>query len=284
VQRPSLDGILCPRRAHLYEVKYSALYYTKLKGFKERAIIIDIPGFLKDYAGVISALVAVTNLYFVSQVFKFNRRMSQSKLSISHIFDNDDEFTRALLSSNPSEVPSYEIDNTYFQGDLTWIEPRFGLPSATLLKVEAMKTLSVRVKNNGELPSTNVKVKLIFKAYGTVNFYPREGEEFTELLPREVFFERDINIIIPYIGADEERVFQICKLHGQFREAELHLMQIKANGFEYIKPNLFKNLFSKEDTEIILHHYKCSILKLRRIPEIDLKNLYGLTTDFDDVP
>lgn len=238
---------------------------------------MNISGILKDYAGVISALVALTNLYFVSQVFKFNRRMSQSKLSISHnLLDYDGHI---MIKNGKGVQIVSAIDKTYLLEHLTNIEPRFGLPSSRLTESEDMKVLIVNVKNNGDLPSTNIKVDLVFQAFGTINFYPKENEEFTKLLPRELFFEEKLRIKIPYIGANEDMNFQICNLHGQFRETELHLVKVRANGFDYIKPNILRSFFSKDDSRITLNHYKCLILNINRLSEFDLKVLYGLPTE-----
>lgn len=246
---------------------------------QKRVGFIDIPGFLKDYAGVISAIVALTNLYFVSQVFKFNRRMSQSKLSISHDLLKYDGFIMIGEGRSKGAQNVSAIDKTYLLENLTNIEPRSGLPSSYLTRKEEMKALIVNIKNNGDLPSTNVKVDLVFQTYGTINFYPKDDEEFRDLLPRELFSEHKISIKIPYIGAEQEMNFQICKLHGQFRETELHLVKVRANGFDYIKPNILKNFFSREDSKITLNHYKCLILNIARFSEFDLKILYGLPID-----
>lgn len=249
----------------------------KNKAFKERTILIDIPGFLKNYAGVISAFVALTNLYFVSQVFKFNKRMSHSKISISQDFFMDDEF-EVFTKDGPVKSKVNEVDKTYLLDQLTNIEPRFGLPGQILRQKESMKVQIVNIKNKGDLPSTNVKVELLFTTFGTVNFYPKDT--ITTLLPRELFSQHKISIKIPYIGANEEMRFQICKLHGQFRETELHLVKLRANGFTYIKQNILRSLLLREDSKVLLKHYKCLILSnLTTFSEFDLKVLYGLPID-----
>ncbi|MDT0174431.1 hypothetical protein [Exiguobacterium sp. BRG2] len=209
--------------------------------------------------------------------------MSQSKLSISPSFERGDAFTRSLARSARNNQESRNLDDTtYFLENLRYVEPRFGLPTFSLNGAEPVKTLSVILKNNGDMPSTNIEVDLVFKAYGTVNFYPRDGEVFEKLLPREVFFEEKINIRVPYIGGNEERKYDICSLNGQFRETELHLLKIRANSFDYIKPNYFKNLFSKKDSEIILHHYKCSFLQSNPMTQLRFEQLYGIAEDFED--
>ena len=238
---------------------------------------ISISGFLKDYAGAISALVAVTNLYFVAQVFKFNRQMSHSKISISQDLFMDDEF-KIFPKDGPARSKVDDIDKTYLLDHLTNIEPRFGLPGQLLRKEESVKVQIVNIKNNGDLPSTNIKVDLVFTTFGTINFYPKD--RITNLLPRELFSQHKISIKIPYIGADEEMRFQICKLHGQFRETELHLVKLRANGFNYIKQSILRSFLLKEDSRILLNHYKCMILSNpTRFSEFDLKVLYGLPVD-----
>lgn len=202
--------------------------------------------------------------------------MSQSKLSISPLLEIGDDFTFSLSGVG------FKAEDTYLLKDLKWIDKQKGLPNKPLNRPERMKTLAVKVKNSGDLPSTNVKVDLIFKAYGTSEFYPKDGEEFKTLIPREIFSERKINIRIPYMGADEERTYEICALHGQFRETELHLSKIRANGFDYIKPSFLKKYFSKEEGKIILHHYFCSILLSNPTTELDYKLLYGIAEDHED--
>lgn len=206
--------------------------------------------------------------------------MSQSKLSISHDLLNYDGHIM-IKNGQGAQIVS-AIDKTYLLEHLTNIEPRSGLPSSHLTEREDMKVLIVNIKNNGDLPSTNIKVDLVFQAYGTINFYPKENENFKELLPRELFFEEKIRIKIPYIGSNEDMNFQICQLHGQFRETELHLLKVRANGFDYIKPNILKSFFSKEDSKITLNHYKCLILELNRLSEFDLKVLYGLSVNEEE--
>lgn len=203
--------------------------------------------------------------------------MSHSKISISQDFFMDDEF-EIFLKNGPIQPKVNNIDKTYLLDHLTNIEPRFGLPNQILRQEEAVKVQIVNIKNKGDLPSTNIKLDLVFTTFGTVNFYPKDT--IAKLLPRELFSQHKISIKIPYIGADEEMKFQICKLHGQFRETELHLVKLKANGFTYIKPNILRSFLFKEDSKILLNHYKCSILSnLTTFSEFDLKVLYGLPID-----
>lgn len=213
------------------------------------------------------------------QVFRFNKRMSQSKMSISPLLEKGDDFTLAFSGND------FKADKSYLLEDLKWIDDidnKNRLPKKPLNRPEPMKTLGVKIKNSGDLPSTNIKVDLVFKAYGTSEIYPKDGEEFKTLIPRELFTERTVNIRIPYMGADEERTYEICALHGQFREAELHLLKIRANGFDYIKPSFLKRSFSKEEGRILLHHYFCSILLSKPKTELDHKLLYGLAEDHED--
>lgn len=186
----------------------------------------------------------------------------------------DDEF-EISPKDGPARSKVDDIDKTYLLDHLTNIEPRFGLPGQKLRQEELVKVQIVNIKNKGDLPSTNIKVELLFTTFGTVNFYPKDT--ITNLLPREIFSQHKISIKIPYIGADEEMRFQICKLHGQFRETELHLVKLRANGFTYIKPNILRSFLLKEDSKILLKHYKCLILSnLTTFSEFDLKVLYGL--------
>lgn len=145
--------------------------------------------------------------------------------------------------------------------------------------------LAVKLKNNGDLPSTNVHVKLLLKMYGSKNIYPKEGVDKSTLIDREFFEQEEVNIRIPYIGADEEISYKILVQKGQFRETELFLISIKANGFTYVKNSLFKNFFFP-DSKILLNHYehplvnfiKLNLLKNQnRVTEEDIKMFYGFS-------
>lgn len=103
------------------------------------------------------------------------------------------------------------------------------------------------------------------------------------MLPRELHNEKAINIDINFMNGDEERFFPICELHGQFREAELILLEIKANGFDYMNmnKNKLKEFFSKP-TEVVLHHYKHRFLEITDISSIKkskIDSFYGIKTE-----
>lgn len=251
--------------------------------------MINFFDLLSDYSALISVGIALTNLFIVIQVFKFNRRMSQSKLSVSPSLQPTflPHFSVLL---DPEKI-DYEItkhkiwianlDMTYYLSELEDIPHKPGLPIIKDSMLghynsihEDMKTLSLSVKNSGDLPSTNVEVKLLLKTYGTKNFYPKE-ELNNKLIDRELFSEHVINISVSYLGANDERSFAICNLYGQFRETELILLSIKSNGFTYIKNGIFKN-FLRPNSHIILNHYKMDKLTSPDITKEDLLKIYGL--------
>jgi len=221
--------------------------------------------------------------------------MSQSKLSVSPSLD----FT-FLPHFSPQTDPNkleYEIekhksffsslDDTYHLREFDDLPETLGLPILEdsifghyNSNYEQWKTLSVFLKNSGELPSTNVHVKLLLKTYGTKNFYPKENLT-SELLDRELFSEHEINITLPYLGANDERAFSICNLYGQFRETELILISIKSNGFTYIKQGIIKN-FLRPNSSIILNHYKMDKLKHKNITQENLLKIYGIHSSLED--
>lgn len=237
---------------------------------------------------MVSTLIAITNLFIVIQVFKFNRRMSQSKLSVVPSLKAHFLPRSSVLRSQEDieeEIQKHRnwqdnLDNTYYVNELNFdnMPNRIGLPTLeeSLLGIvanETIKTLSVIIKNTGDLPSTNVRIKLLLKTYGTKNFYPKSPLP-KELIERELFSEHEISIPIAYIGANDQREFSILHLNGQFRETELILLSIKSNGFTYIKNSPFKNFF-RPDSEIILNHYEMDRLK-EKITEDSLKVIYGI--------
>lgn len=178
------------------------------------------------------------------------------------------------------------LDTTYYLRVLDNLPNRIGLPKlkdslSMFGDEENVKVLSISIKNTGDLPSTNVRVKLILRTYGTKNFYPKNPLP-NKLVEREIYSENEITIPVPYMGANDERSFAIYYLHGQFREAELILLSIKANGFTYIKNHFIKNFFSP-DSEIILHHYEMERLNVpRQLTEQDMKIIYGLGITSDE--
>jgi len=250
---------------------------------------------LTIYSPLISAVIAFSNLLIVIQVFSFNRRMSQSKLSVSsslkpYFLSTKPDTSKPNQFGINSEYKEERLkhtewldslDYTYHLHDFNNIPHRLGLPlhEEKLLEFkdrEDVKSLSISISNTGDLPSRNVRVKLLFKTYGTKNFYPKTPLP-TELVEREVFSERSITIPVAYMGANDQRTFSICDLHGQFRETELILLSIKSNGFTYVRNNLFKKFF-RLDSEIILNHYVMDKLNLLDLTEHDLRIIYGLKT------
>ena len=177
------------------------------------------------------------------------------------------------------------LNSKYFLTEYLNIEGKPGLPvnKKPVNFFEKNYILGIKLKNNGDLPSTNVHVKLLFKMYGSKNIYPKENIDATTFIEREFFDEKEINIHIPYIGANEEIPYKIFEQKGQFRETELILLSIKANGFTYVKKSVFKN-FLYPDSKITLDHYKHSFIRFMEqdllkdqlfISPKDMKNFYG---------
>lgn len=222
--------------------------------------------------------------------------MSQSKLSVSSSLKPyflPSEVNTSSKSNTLGDYSEYqkelfmhrewleELDYTYHLRVLNNLPHRIGLPLQEekllgFIDFEDVKSLSITINNIGDFPSRNVRVKLLFRTYGTKNFYPKSPLP-TELVEREVFSEHPITIPIAYIGANDHRTFSICDLHGQFRETELILLSIKSNGFTYIKNNFLKKFFGL-DSEIILNHYMMNKLNSIDFTEQDLRIIYGLKT------
>jgi len=206
--------------------------------------------FLKDSLPVISIFIAVL-------VFRFNKRMSYSKLSVK---PNQRNYDQSMELST--------LDYTYDLYKLDWINPKKGLPASFLTQWEneanksgykdiRMKAqmLTVTLLNKGELASTNIKITLIFKAYGSKIIYSEnpEGDFSIQSSKRKKFTSKKIVIKVPYMGAGEEREFVIVDLRGQFREAELILTNIRANGHSYFRESFPQKLSSKN--RVVINKY-----------------------------
>lgn len=272
---------------------------------REGAIFIDIPEFLKAYANVFSVVVAITNLFLVRAVFNFEKRKDQPKVSVTPKFEVDREVIAALFgkSTGGNTEDSIETVKDYYLRDLIpeHIVQERGLPSLDLIKVDysdygtrgisdkelnkinSSKILGIYLKNHGNFPSSNIQVKMLFRTYGTAIPYPIENNIYKKMLPRELHNEYVIDIDTNFMNGDEERYFPICELHGQFREAELILLEIKANGFDYMNmnKNRFKGFFSKP-REVVLHHYKHRFLEtidIQKISKSKIDSFYGIKTE-----
>lgn len=189
--------------------------------------------------------------------------MSQSKLTISPGFK-----TKDLLKEE-----GLNLDKTFKLSLLDRIESVKGLPKRKLLPDvirynKNSQFLYVTLKNKGELASANAQVTLIFRGYGS-KVKGEINEEFYDehmyyILPsaaqsnmkgsvekRKLFIEKKIVLSVPYIGTDEEKHFELLRLNDHFRETELILLKIKANGHTYFKQNLFQRIF----TPIVIHRH-----------------------------
>ena len=211
--------------------------------------------FVTYISPAITILIASLNICFVYLVFKFNRKMGQSKLSVSPVIYPYDQSLE--LSS---------FDSTYELWALNWVEESRGLPMSMNDRINDEnergvpsdsrfdpQLLTVKFKNKGELASTNIKVVLLFKAYGSKINYVENGKANLNYksFHKKLFSKKKIVIKVPYIAADDEAEFQILDLTGQFRETELILCKIKANGHTYFKEKLLAKIFNR----VIIHHY-----------------------------
>ena len=191
--------------------------------------------------------------------------MSQSKLSIFPLVLTKEPIPMSRLIPEEERNKAYlehhqsisNLNSDYFLKEYSTIKDVPGLPVNNVpLNLFVIKNVvAVRLKNNGDLPSTNVQVKLLLKMYGSKNFYPKDSIDTNTFIDREFYDQKEININIPYIGANEEKSYKLLEQIGQFRETELILLSIKANGFTYIKNNVFKS-FLYPDSRVVLNHYK----------------------------
>ncbi|KQS21317.1 hypothetical protein ASF99_15070 [Exiguobacterium sp. Leaf187] len=204
---------------------------------------------------IVSTILSIISTFIARTVFQFTKKMSYSKLSVSPMTYTYDQSPD--LSS---------LDSTYHLRRLTWIGKLRGLP-ITVLDRRTDETdrgvlpdsrfkpqmLTVKLRNNGELASTNIKVVLVFKAYGSKIKYVKNQKDILNYKSanRKLFSKKKIVIKVPYIGADDYAEFQIADLNAQFRETELILCKIKANGHTYFKEKLLSKMFNR----VVINHY-----------------------------
>jgi len=226
------------------------------------SIVVDwaIQGF-KKLSG--STILSIISIFIALTVFRFNQKMGYSKLSVLPLFTVEDHF--ADLSS-----PEY----TYFSKELSYFKRVKGLPTdvfditygdseeekkrgqALLSYFDSVfhpRTLTVKLRNKGELASTNIKIVLLFKGYGSSIKYSKNPIDVLDYKShkRKLFSRKKIVMQVPYMGADEEKDFMIVDLNGQFREAELILCKVRANGHTYFKEKLLDKMFNR----VVINHY-----------------------------
>lgn len=242
--------------------------------------------FVTYISPAITILIALLNICFVYLVFKFNRKMGQSKLSVSPYLKVYDFNSNADLTDDTYDEaadPTYSLSNYNW----IWYEPVVGLPIRILDRIDRdldrnvpfdnrfkPQTLIVKLNNKGELASANIRITLLFKTYGTkIEYGENRVDEFDYIsLKRKLFSQKKVVIKVPYMGADDVKEFQIVDLKGQFRETELILCKIRANGHTYFKESWFSKLFSNR---VIVNHYYHPYLEGNSSKE-DLNALIGL--------
>lgn len=217
---------------------------------KEVTAIDKFVNFFDKFDPVTTAFLAALNLILVFIVFRFTRKMSQSKLSVS---PETAYSTRIRLDEMMNHHPDLKHDKEYFK-EIQFKEEGFPLTNQQSLS----ETLFLRVKNRGDLPSTNIKIQLSFKIYKTKIKYDKRDSNDLNIRSQNRKKHKTIiyNINIPYMGADEERLYDLFELHGQFRETELILLKIKANGHVYFREKIMSYLFNPT----IINHYKHPLL------------------------
>lgn len=231
---------------------------------------------LKYVSTIIATSIAILNIFLVRSVFKFNRKMGHSKLSIKTSLINE------KFASNRKPL----LDFTYNLDYLLFIDQIKGLPVIDYQERTNMvkNFLTVNLDNKGELPSTNIQVTLILKAYRTrlreetnkldsiiINQQMKRKLPMSPILERRFLFQKKIIIKIPYIGAEDNKKFVIAPIIEQFRETELILVKIKANGHTYFKRRFFQSFFRP----VVINHHLHPFLENPPSDGSDLKKFIG---------
>ena len=202
------------------------------------------------------------NLWLVWLVFRFNKKMSQSKLSVSPEV--------ILLNGTPQNTNGkyVNLDTTYFintpfEGEGFPLGYNNASPEKVYLKIQ----------NRGDLPSTRVSIILSAKFFKTEITYDKKDANGIAIKKqkRKLHQEEKIAINIEYMGADEERYYLLFNLLGEFRESELTLNSIKANGHTYFKEG-WLHRFTKPTN---IHRYSHPGLTPQASDTNDLYAVYG---------
>ena len=214
---------------------------------------------LKGLSG--STILSVISVYIAYNVFRFNQRMGYSKLSVS-----------PLISKYDESMDLTHIDFTYQIKGLHDVKTVKGLPEPMIARVLrdphntylnddrfTNQMLLIKLINKGEIASTDIKISLVYKGYGTRVRYKKDRIDDLdfEVGNRKLVKTVKVPIKIPYMGAGEEKLLYLTDLVGQFRETELILCKIQANGHTYFK----QKLSQKFRNRVVINHYSHPYLK-----------------------
>lgn len=214
-----------------------------------------INGFKKPDGSLVLSSVSIA---IATMVFWFNKKMAYSKLSVSPSLElfNFESYTQQSLDQ------TYHLDEYSYVGN----PPVIGLPIRNTQRIDRDQdskptidprflnhNLCVTLTNKGELPSTNIKVVLLFRAYGTETRHLKNGNDEIDyaLADRKLFSQKKIVIRASYIAPDDEKKYLLVSMKAQFRESELILCKIKANGHTYFREGRIARFFDRA----IIHHY-----------------------------
>lgn len=207
--------------------------------------------------------------------------MGQSKLSV----DSSTKADFGILNFDIRSLENYEEnDGEFFDYDynldhLSWFDSVKGLPKADEVTTDprlSPKSMIITLNNKGELASTNIKVTILFKGYGSERVMPNSLQEFFlkfknnmdgPIIKRKLFHSEKVVVKIPYMGAGTTKDFSIAILIGQFREAELVLRKIEANGHTYFKSKFFNS--------VVINHYEHPFLRDFRSTDKEIVKVLG---------
>ena len=198
--------------------------------------IVDISD---KYDTVATLTLALFNVVLVFSVFWFTRKMSQSKISI-----DIDEIPSGLVMFRNKEMKESGKEmihnRTVFKGIDFYGE---GFPRKETH--DSSDTIYLRVKNNGELPSIKIRIKLKVKIYKTKMKYKYNQENKLSISSqaRKKHSTHNFNIKIPYMGVNEEKIYDLFEFYGQFREVEIILVKIKSNRHSYFREGIIEKIF-----------------------------------------
>lgn len=231
-----------------------------------------------------STILSIISIFIALTVFRFNQKMGYSKLSVLPLFKPDDHsadlasseytyYSRGLSNFKPVKgLPANMFDIHYGDSDDDDKEVVYDYFDNVFLP----STLTIKLRNKGELASTNIRIILLFRAYGSSIKYGKNPIDVLDYKShkRKLFSQKKIIMKVPYMGADEEKDFMIVDLKGQFRETELILCKVRANGHTYFREKFIDKIFNR----VVINHYVHPYIG-RAADSSDINTVLGIGND-----
>lgn len=195
----------------------------------------------RDIAPFVAILISFGSLFFVIKNYMFNVRNSFSKLSVvpvkdqlefdvkKHEFSNNIYNLDFVLKTAFSHTLRFEnIEG--ISGKQTNKFEKEGFPVNELRHDQLY--WGIKVKNRGDLASTNILLEFTIVINKSRNTYNNEN---LIISTEQVEYARHKHAItIPYMGADEEKTYYFFDICGEFPSAQLYLDGLSTRHNKFI--------------------------------------------------